>query len=211
MCPLSRTTSCRNQRLGQLLMLITLVALSGSRIASGDDDATLPPLKQIVAAVERHFASLDDYEPGDLISRAEVKNSLDDVAELGWQPANRVALEKLVLAENAFLVAKLRTKEGTQFMRRIAGIPGAYDRLDRLSAMAGGRKLINTLIRDKGGHTLIAYLAESKGGENLGSMLTQARGGSNLNKPTGRIYTVDGLIDVLSKTYKQQMKQERQR
>lgn len=172
--------------------------------AAAPAEDALPTLEQVTATIGQHFRELKDYEPGDLISRTEVRKALDRVANLGWEVPHRAALEKLVLPESAFLVTQLQSKSGTRFMRKIARYPHAYDRLDRLSSLSGGRRIITRLVRDKGGYELIEYLSTSQGGANLGRMLAGAQGGSDLNKPTGRIYTVDALVKAVQKIYRAQ-------
>ena len=186
------------------LVVCGAVVTSTVSQAAEQGEVALPPFGRIETAVERHFAGLDYYRPGDLISRSDVADALDYVGDVGWDVPDRAELEGRVLADNAFIVQKLRTKEGLKFMSQIASLPGGFDRLDRLSAMSGGRKLIHTLIHDRGGAELIEYLSTTKGGTNLGRTLAGTKKGSNLNKPTGRIYTVEDLVEALSKLYKEQ-------
>jgi hypothetical protein len=182
-----------------------LVASTISQAAEPRDDA-VPPFDRIESAVQRHFAGLDYYRPGDLISRSDVADALDYVGDVGWDVPDRAELEGRVLADNAFIVQKLRTKDGMKFMSQIASLPGGYGRLDRLSAISGGRKLIHTLIHDRGGAELIEYLSTTKEGSNLSGTLAGTKKGSKLNKPTGRIYTVEDLVEALSMLYKEQQK-----
>lgn len=178
-----------------------LVALAVPCPAAEYSTTSRPPFDRIATAVERHFNSLDYYRPGNLISRSDVADALNYLRDIGWNVPGRAALEGRILSDDAFIVQKLRTKEGARFMAQIASLPGGYDRLDRLSAMSGGRKLIDRLIRDRGGAELIEHLATSQGGANLGNMLAHAKTGSNLNKPTGRIYTVEDLVKTLAELY----------
>jgi hypothetical protein len=166
--------------------------------------AALPSLEQVTGVIESHFDGLKDYEPGDLICRSDAAAALDRVAALGWKVPHRAALEKLILPDDAFLAVQLRSKSGVRFMRKIASLPGGYDRLDRLSGISGGKRIVSDLIDDKGGHKLIEYLATSDGGAHLGKMLAKAKNGTDLNKPTGRIYTVETLVKVVSKLYAEQ-------
>jgi hypothetical protein len=170
--------------------------------------AKKPSLEQVTATIDGHFREMKDYEPGDLISRTDVQDALDRVETLGWKVPQRAALEKLVLPESAFLVTQLRTKQGVPFMRKIARYPQGYDRLDRLSSISGGRRIVTDLIRGKGGYELIEYLSTSQGGANLGQMLGHAKDGSNMNKPTGRLYTVDALVKTVEKLYRWQAEKQ---
>jgi hypothetical protein len=89
-------------------------------------------------------------------------------------------------------------------MRKIARLPGAYSRLDRLSTIPRGKTIVRDLIRQPDGHKFIEYLATTQGGHNLGGMMDHARKGVDLNKPTGRIYTADDLVGVLKHIYKKE-------
>jgi hypothetical protein len=173
-------------------------------VSEAKPSQALPSEEQVTGAIEQHFRGKKNFEPGDLIQRSDVQGALDRVAKLGWEIPQRERLEKLVLPDDAFLVVQLQSKAGTRFMRKVSRYPGAYDRLDRLSGIAGGRRIINDLIRDKGGHELIEYLSTSEGGANLGRMLSNAKDGSDLNKPTGRLYTVESLLKVVTKLYADQ-------
>jgi hypothetical protein len=109
---------------------------------------------------------------------------------------------KLGLPDDSFLMRELSTPNGKHFMRRLGQHPGTYSYLDRLSTIPRGQTTIRDLMRQKDGDKLIEYLATTKGGHNMGAMMAQARGGIDLNKPTGRIYTADDLIEALNNTIK---------
>lgn len=90
-------------------------------------------------------------------------------------------------------------------MRTVSGLPLAYDRLDRLARLPLGKQTIHDMIHKAGGAELVKYLTTAKGGKELGKMLARAPKpkGHDFNKPTGRIYTVDQLLDRLETNYKQ--------
>jgi hypothetical protein len=106
-----------------------------------------------------------------------------------------------VPAGNDYLVQRLRTPRGRQFMRRIANYPGAYDRLDRLSWLPYGKQTVQDLIQKKGGEDMIKYITTAPGGNELGKMLSNAPKGANFNQPTGRIYTAALLLARLKTSY----------
>jgi hypothetical protein len=82
-------------------------------------------------------------------------------------------------------------------MRKVGRNVGGYARLDRLSTIAGGQKLVRDLLHGPGGDAMVEYLTTTQGGSKMGRMLGGARGGVDLNKPTGRIYTAVELIAEL--------------
>jgi hypothetical protein len=166
--------------------------------------AAAPSLEEVLAAIEQTFHAKKGFQTGDLISRGDVAAALDRAAQLGWQASNRSDLEKLALPDDAYLVRELRSKGGVRFMRKVSGNPQAYDRLDRLSSLSGGKQLVRDLIRGKGGHELVEYLTSSPGGANLGQMLSNGQGGSGFNRPTGRLYTLAELKKAVEASYRLQ-------
>jgi hypothetical protein len=156
-----------------------------------------PDFSIVTYAVAAYFDSLPHYQPGDLISRSQIMGALASVNDSGWDVPGADAIVQVGLADNSFLVTRLSTPAGRKFMRKIAGHPGAYARLDRLSSISRGRTLVSDLIRQRGGDELVTYLATTKHGRQLGEQLAATRNGVDLNKPTGRIYTVEDLVAEL--------------
>ena len=64
------------------------------------------------------------------------------------------------------------------------------------------------VIRGPGGDEMIEYMTTSKGGKNLGKLLENAPEGNNFNRPTGRIYTAEMLVQALKKSYQEEMTRE---
>jgi hypothetical protein len=182
--------------IGGLALLVPMDSASAR-----DENDPRPTLREITAAVGRQFQSQPNRLPRDIISRSEVDETFELLRRMGWTVPRWKTISQRVPADTAFVVRQLRTSDGTKFMRRIAQYPFAYDRLDRLSGISGGRKLVADLVRKKGGYEMIEYLCKSRGGANLGHMLANAKNGSDLNRPTGKIYTVEQLLMALKKAY----------
>lgn len=162
-----------------------------------------PKFSQVKLAVEIYFQTLPDYQAGDLISRRNVAEALDAVADAGWIVPDAEKLLLRVPSDGSFLVQQLSSNEGRKFMRKIARLPDPYSRLDQLSALPRGQKIVRDLIREKDGDLFIQYLATTTGGQNLGRMMENAKHGSDLNQPTGRIYTAEELLTALEIHYQQ--------
>jgi hypothetical protein len=152
----------------------------------------------IASAVESYFASVPGYMKGDLISQSQIERALSEIKRAGATVQHGDAIIRRGLTDDSFLARELSTPAGRRFMRKLAHIPNAFSRLDRLSTIPRGEKLIHDLVRQKDGDKMIEYLATTKGGRNMGSMMAQVRGGVDLNTPTGRIYTADDLIAALN-------------
>jgi hypothetical protein len=174
------------------------VLLSAIATAFAEQPSPAPDFSAITLGVEAYFAAAPGYKAGDLISHRQVAGALDRLKNDGFEIAAAEEILQLTLPDNSFLVTRLATPAGRRFMRKISDQPGAYARLDRLSSISRGQKLVNDLIRQKGGDELIRYLA-TDGGRHLGQQLGAIPGGVNINKPTGRIYTVDDLLAALKR------------
>jgi hypothetical protein len=169
--------------------------------ASAAQQPVVPDFVLVSGAVDDFFATLPDYEHGDLITQSQIAQALDNVREAGWDVPVAERIVKLGLADDSFLAKELCTPAGRKFMRKISAHPGAYARLERLSTIARGKSIVRDLVNQPGGDKMIEYLATTDGGQRLGSMLSGARQGANLNQPTGRIYTAEDLIGLLQRMH----------
>jgi hypothetical protein len=146
--------------------------------------------------VDSYFATLPDYRAGDLISRSQIEGAIRTIEAAGGAIQGADELVHCGLADDSFLVRELASPAGKKFMRKVGRNAAGYARLDRLSSIAGGQKIVRDLVRGPGGDKLLDYLS-TQGGSNLGRTLAGARGGVDLNKPTGRIYTAAQLTAEL--------------
>jgi hypothetical protein len=160
-----------------------------------------PDFDKVSQAVLAYFQSEPDQQRGDLISQREVKAALAQVAAIGWDVPGEEKVVDRALADNSFIICEFSTPDGRKFMRKLAQQPGTFSRLDRLSSLGNGEATIHSLIHDKKGDDFITYLATTSSGKSLGKMMAGTKGGVDLNKPTGRIYTADELIDALKQVY----------
>lgn len=158
--------------------------------------ASLSPAK-VRQVVTDFFGKVPGYRDGDLIDRAQVEAVLAKLKASGCRVPQPEAIAARVLEAGEWLVSELRTPAGRALMRRIARYPGAYDRLDRLSSMPQGKQTIRDLVRGPDGYKMIEYMTTQKGGREMGKMLS--RGSADFNRPTGRIYTVEGLLAEIEK------------
>jgi hypothetical protein len=147
--------------------------------------------------VDSYFAALPDYRAGDLISRSQIVAVIRQIEAAGGEVKDARTLVERGLPDNSFLIDELSSPAGKKFMRGVGRHQGAYSRLDRLSSISGGQKIVRDLVREPGGDQMLAYLTTTQGGSKLGSTLGGARGGVDLNKPTGRIYTAADLVAEL--------------
>lgn len=98
------------------------------------------------------------------------------------------------------MVRVLRSEPDKDFMRKIAGMPQGYDRLDKLRSLPYGSRRLRELMNDPGGYKMIEYMTTTPGGKKLGQQLSSPRRG-NFNESTNRIYTETDLLAVLKDLY----------
>jgi hypothetical protein len=177
------------------------VALLWTAFSAAAQQQRTPDPDAVSRAVEAYFASLPDYQPGDLITRLQVERLLTMLDDAGASVPKADKIAERGLADSSFVVKELSSPSGKHFMRKLAMKPGAFAHLDRLSAIPGGEKLIRDLVRDKDGDKMIEYLATTKGGKNMGRMMADIRGGTDLNKPTDRIYTAADLVTAINAAF----------
>lgn len=147
------------------------------------------------------FAKLPDRQPGDIVSQADVKQLLKALNSKGWQVPGEAQLLDKVPSDGELLVRTLRSPEGLKFMRKVSGNALIYDRLDRISRESGGPQLISGLIKLPDGEKY-SNTKLPRGVPNLLDLLPKNASGKtrtikDYDKPTGRIYTVDQLVEQL--------------
>ncbi|OHB79540.1 MAG: hypothetical protein A2W31_07255 [Planctomycetes bacterium RBG_16_64_10] len=184
----------------------TLVVLLPGRAWGQAGAQPLPEFATVRALVLRALVALPERQPGDIIARSEVEPIFDQLRLMGWAVHERKHILHQTPGDTDFVLQQLRTDPGRRFMRRIAKYPSAYDRLCRLAALPGGRRLVVDLIQEPGGDRFIEYLTKSKGGKNLTQMLKDIPNAANFDQPTGKLFTAEQLIDQLQASYAAEQK-----
>jgi hypothetical protein len=191
--------------LGSIVLYGTTLSLAAQQAVPASPAAD-DGFAKIEKLVWQHFDSVEGFRQTDLIVREDVEPLVKKLATAGFTLKKPDDLLKLLLTKNDFLYTELYTNAGRKFMQRIAAYPDGYDRLDRLSRLPRGMQTVRDLVRGPGGEKMIQYMATSAGGKSLGTQLSQAPNGANFNAPTGRIYTVQNLLDYLEEQFDAQKK-----
>ncbi|MBI3465787.1 MAG: hypothetical protein HY000_22450 [Planctomycetes bacterium] len=152
--------------------------------------------------MRKHFTDARGFEKSDLISRSQAEPVFNKLAELGWAVADKAAILSALPADSDLIVKELRSPQGRKFMRSIASYPDAYDRLDKLSQLPEGKSSIRTLIKGPGGNKLLDFLTSSTGRPQAGELLAHSPEGHDFNRATGRLYTLDALVERLEQSYR---------
>ncbi len=162
----------------------------------------LPSLAAVRKSVTDHFATLSGAQAGALIVASEARGAIARLEHMGWRVEDADEIVRLVPADGEPLARILRTPAGRKLSAQVARLPDGYDRVDRLLRLPRGQKIVEDLVRGPDGYKLIEYLTTSQGGAGLGRQLARAPHGADFNKPTGRIYTADALLERLETSYR---------
>ncbi len=184
--------------------LVASILLVASPSSAGEQPATADGFALVEVATQEFLATQRGYRPGDLISRKQVAQLLDRLAETGvWRlpEADRTRIAEQCLDEKSFLFEQLNSPKGKLLLRDCSRLKGAHDLLDRLSQLPQGRDLIEKLVRGPDGYKMLEYLMVSRGGAELERMLEKAPAGRDVRKSTGRIYGETALLAELRNVY----------
>lgn len=154
--------------------------------------------KAIEALVTKHLRANALYMPGDLISQGDVEPVFNELIENGYRSPDMEGLYDSFLPDRDHFVKSMRTPEGRMFMRSIARLPGAYDRLERLSWSETGRSLLAELLASKDGKKALEHMLTEEGAKVVETILANDPRGRNFQLPTGKVHTANELIDHLS-------------
>lgn len=190
-----------------ITVLASSIGLCGATVLSAQDPSSNQKTKDFAdfeKLVWNYFGARKDFQQTDLIAREDVEPLVKKLAVEGLTLKKPDDLTKRLLTKNDFLYGELYTPAGRKMMQNIATYKNGFDRLDRLSRLPRGKQTVRDLVRGPDGQKLIEYMTTSAGGKNLGKQLSQDPNGENFNSPTGRIYTVQNLLDYLKKQYDSQ-------
>jgi hypothetical protein len=162
--------------------------------------AAEPDWEKIKEVVERHLRSNVQYRPGDLISRADVEPIFNELLELGLKaPGNVEEMYDSFLPPHDYLVNTFHSTYGRKFMRRVAGLSGAYDRLERMSWTTKGREWLNELIVHPQGPEVFKDMISPAGAKKMEQELAGDPRGKNFLLPTGHVHTAEDLLNHLQR------------
>jgi hypothetical protein len=173
----------------------------------------LPEFSWVEELVNDHFAARKDFRRSDLISKRDVTPIFASLKNAGWQVADEADILALILDEGSAVVRTLRTRDGQQFMRKVAGYRLIYDRLDRITRESGGQRLVADLVKlpdaqryakmkpQRGVPSMLEFLPKKKSGKR--------RRVADYDKPTGRIYTIEAFLERLQESHTQAKKKAR--
>jgi len=166
-------------------------------------DKPMPEFNEVEETVLRHFSMLPDYQPGDIITRSEVQPLFAQLKRMGWLVADRKTILNNVPADSDFLVRQLRTRQGRKFMRQVSAHANSYDQLERISALPYGRRTVHELIREGSkGAGVIEHFVSTPEGAQVGRQMARKPRSADFNKPTGRIYTAEMLLERLETSHR---------
>ena len=202
-------SSSRRRRFGSRVFVVVM-ALAGAVPAlqpiQAEETApskSPPPLtrKAIEELVSRNLRNDPLYMAGDAICQSDVEPIFNELLERGYRSPDTEGLYDSFLSANDKFIKALRTPEGRMFMRSVAKLPGAYDRLERLSWSNTGRALLAEMIASADGKKAVEHILSDEGAQLVEGLLAQDPRGQDFRLPTGKVHTANELIDHLCAIY----------
>jgi len=191
----------RPLRLRTTLLLVCLATCGVSSLtvaAAERDQISIADFKRVVGA----FVAQGNVSTNEVISQRDVL-PLFSALERRGMILKRKALLELIPQDQSPLVRLLRSPHGRKFIGQTAGNELMFDRLDRIANEPGGERLLRDLMKlpdaaryakmdtGPGVPDLIDFLPKSRS--------SKTRRIKDYKKPTGKLYTLDSVIDYLAK------------
>lgn len=196
----------RQRALRKMLFFVLWGLLASSSLENRLARAADPSASQIKQAVSAYFGNVPDYQPGDLISQKDAKLVIEEMANQGWQVPQSKALLNNVLSPDAPLVGLLSTKSGKRLMRKVSSYKLVYDRMDRVSRVSGGQRMLHDLAKLPDGERYVKMQPAAAVPDML-DLLPKKKSGrkrsiKDYSKPTGRVYTEEALAKRIHEHFK---------
>ncbi len=185
------------------LAVATLPAFQLVRAEEAAPSKSPPPLtrKAVEEIVSRNLRNDPLYLPGDAICQSDVEPIFNELIERGYRSADHEGLYDSFLSANDKFIQAMRTPEGRMFMRSVAKLPGAYDRLERLTWSDTGRALLAEMIASGEGKKAVEHILSDEGAKLVEGLLAKDPRGQDFRLPTGKVHTANELIEHLCEIY----------
>ncbi len=198
---------CTFSRLGPLAIWACCLWLAGASCGWSQSvkQGQKPSFRQVTGLVQKELATRDGYESGDLVTRKDVQRVLKAISAAGWTPKDQKQLLEDTLGEDAALAGILGSRSGTSFMRKVKTEQMIYDRMDRVSRVSGGQRMLQDIVKLPDGEKL-AKRQRPHGVPGFLDLLPKKTSGKvrsikDYDEPTGRIYTEEQLLERLQISY----------
>ncbi|MHB8953327.1 MAG: hypothetical protein ACYC4U_10195 [Pirellulaceae bacterium] len=200
---------CKSYCLPTFLVAALTIAHPAGAQNTVPPTAATPPvsMSQIQQVVTAYFGDQAKYRPGNLISQSDAGAILKKLGEIGWQPLDQDQILADALPDSHPLVSLARSKEGKKFMEKVSGFDLIYDRMDRLSNVSGGQRMLEALVRLPDGEKYAQPKKQLPNGvPDFLSLLPKNATGrvrtvKDYDKSTGRIYTEADLMRRLNRSW----------
>ncbi|MCC9609081.1 hypothetical protein LOC68_07020 [Blastopirellula sp. JC732] len=164
-----------------------------------------PSFDQVEQVARRHFLSIRGFNEDQLLVESEVREFLPQLRQLGWWTFPWRRIPRHSLADNQFIVNLVYVRRPpVQLASRIASPERVYNRMERLSYSPIGRILLLELVQREDFYTAILEDPETLCAESdiLSELdVVDAIKQLRLDEPTGRVYTLQQLVDSLRQEY----------
>lgn len=189
-----------------LLLLGYLAILGGSNaslaFAQNQDQISTNDFRRVV----NNFLTQHELPRGAIVSHHDVMPLLVALEAEGMV-LDRQALLKMIPSDKSTLIRLLRTNSGRKFINQTSRNRLMFDRLDRITSEPGGERMLRDLMKLPDA----ARYAKIDTGPGVPDMIdflpkvrsSKTRRVKDYKKPTGKLYTLDDVINHLAKLVNQ--------
>ncbi len=205
-------TSLTRPRLVLLLLAAALVWLGSARPAS----AQIPSWEQVEKTFRKHYpapvAGQGGAQPPPLVTYDTARRIFYELWEQRWNVSDQAEILKQVTPNNSFLAQQCLSAGGQKFLKQAGDPQTVFDRLERLSRLPEGQQKIRDLMAGpQGHHDMLAYMLGSQGSKLLIEGAVDHPDARDFNKPTGKIYSPEALLERIKKSHQYDVEVERRR
>lgn len=191
--------------------LAIISCLAGSQAA-----AQIPSWEQVEKTFRKHYADPKGAQGAaqapPLVTYDTARRIFYELWEQRWNVSDQAEILKLCPANNSFLVQQCLSPSGQKFLKRAADPATIFDRLERLSALPQGQQKIRDLLQGPPGHhDMLDYMLGSNGSKLLFEGAVADPNARDFNKPTGKIYAPEQLLERIKKSHAYDVEVEQRR
>lgn len=205
------------RRLRPRRFLVAALALAMVQcLAASQAAAQIPSWEQVEKTFRKHYA--DPKSPQGLaqgpplVTYNTARRIFYELWEQRWNVSDQTEILKLCPPDSSFLAQQCLSPAGQKFLKQAADPATIFDRLERFAALPQGQQKIRDLLQGPPGHhDMLNYMLGSSGSKLLFEGAVADPNARDFNKPTGKIYSPEQLLERIKKSHAYDVEVEQRR
>lgn len=179
--------------------------------------AQIPSWEQVEKTFRKHYPALPNGavpagQAPPLVTYNTARRIFYELWEQRWNVSDQAEILKLCPQDNSFLVQQCLSPGGQKFLKQAADPAAVYDKLERMASLPEGQQKIRDLLAGpQGHHDMLNYMLGRQGSQMLFENGTAHPAARDFNKPTGKIYSPEALLQRIKKSHAYDVEVEQRR